>query len=364
MKPFEWLSAALSRARLDYDAATLRDATRIAVQSAAAAVAAYLALTSIGSEQLFVGILSGVMILQPSVGGTMQSARTRLLASAIGSVIGMACLFALPAGFGTAFGLLVTMFILQGVAKLKPAWSYGVVAAVALSLSTSGDLVQATLDRLIAIGTGAGVGLPVAAIVWRDTAGERFERHMAAAMGRLRTALSDVFDKAGEDEPRDDIEGRAAVQQSLADAEEACDAMHLADTGTRRARMRQVRSLFDSIWLMDAVAERTGDLTREGLGEGIARFREAADAVLEGLTEDDLDVGAVGRLDEAFDALAGELDGVSLPDDRRCDQAHVIGFAAGSIRDRLADLVEGHRERHDPAPGWADRFSVRRRARP
>ena len=360
MDPFRILADRLGRVGPSFDAATLRDAARIAVQSGAASVAAYLALRAIGSEEMFVGILSAVMILQPSVGGTMDAARTRLSASALGSVIGLACLFALPAGWGTAAGLLVTMFVLNGLAVAKPAWSYGVVAAVALSISTSDDLVAATLDRLLAIGVGAAVGLLVSAALWRDTAGARFERHLTSAMRQLSEAFRDVVGKAGRDDPEDAVEGRDAVRGTLSDAQEACGAMHLADMGSRRARLEAVRALFESIGLLDAVAERTEDLRDAGLGDALDAFRAAGSRVIEGLRDDDLPVGAMADLDAAFARLGEALRGRELPDPRGCDRAHVIAFAAGSIRDRLSDLAAAAREGPEETVGWAARVTTRR----
>lgn len=359
MTPFRTLSGLLGRAGLSFDGATLRDASRLALQSGAASVAAYLALRAIGSEELFVGILSAVMILQPSIGGTMQSARARLSASVLGSAIGLACLFALPAGYGTAIGLLMTMFVLNGLAVLRPAWSYGIVAAVALSIS-SDDLVQASIDRLLAIGIGGALGLIVAAILWPDTAGARFERHMASALRTLRSAFGDVLDKAGCDDPGDAIAGRRELNGSLADADTACAAMHMADMGPRRERMTHVRAILDSIWLLDAVLERTGDLSAKGLGDPISGFRETGARVLEGLAEDDVPVDALADLDAAFGALRDALQEVHLPDPRDCDQAQVIVFAAGSIRDRLGDLVRALRDRPEPSPGWAARVRTTR----
>lgn len=359
MAPFRTLAGLLGRIGLDAGPASVRDAARIALQSAAGAVLTYGALSAIGSEELFVGILSAVMIPQPSVGGTMKAARTRLLASVVGSVVGVACLIALPAGVGTAVGLVLAMLILNGLATLRPAWSYGVVAAVGLSIAT-GSVLEATMARLAAIAIGAGIGLAVAALLWPDTAGARLDRHLAVAMRRLRTALDDVLAKAGEDRPGDDIEGRREVETSLADAREACDAVHLADTGPRRGRIRHVSSLLDSVWLLDAVMERTGDLRAAGLARPIEDFRQAADRVLEGFTEDGPEAGALAALDGAFERLREALDDRPLPDPRGCDQAQVIAFAAGSIRDRLGDLARSMRHPSPAAPGWAARVSLGR----
>lgn len=139
--------------------------------------------------------------------------------------------------------------------------------------------------------------------------------------------------------------------------------MHMADVGERRRRLDHVRSLLVSIGLLDAVMERTGDLPAEGLSRPMERFRAAADDVLARLAEDDLAPGAMPRLRDAFDALREALDGRRLPDPRGCDQAQVIAFAAGSIRDRLDDLVRAMRDRPEPALGWAARLSIVR-ARP
>lgn len=348
---------------MSVDAATLHDAVRLAVQSAAASVAAYFALRWVGSEEFFVGILSAVMILQPSIGGTLEAARTRLSAALLGSAIGFACLVALPDAWGVAVGLLLAIFVLNGLAVIRPAWSYGVVAAVGLSIATSDALVEAAVARLLAIGLGASVGLLVSAVLWHETAGARFERHLTRAVRHLGDALRAVLAKAGQARPDDAIDGRPAIRSALAKARAACDAMHMAETGPRRGRLDAVQSAFDSIWLLDAVMERTRDLGAGGLDAPLDAFRDAGLRVIDGLAGDDMPVDAVPALDAAFERLARDLSARDLPDPRGCDQAEVIAFATGSIRDRLADLARARRERPVPRPGWAARVT-KRRARP
>ena len=70
------------------DVAALRDTLRIAVQTGAAALAMWFALVALGrTSEAFVGVLSAVLILQPSIGGTLNSIRTRFAAT----FVGLAC---------------------------------------------------------------------------------------------------------------------------------------------------------------------------------------------------------------------------------------------------------------------------------
>ena len=139
----------------------MKDAARLAMQSAVAAAATYLAMQVIGMPEKFVGILSAVLVIQPSVGNTMGEAWDRVAATLIGSAIGAACLLLLSGAYATAGALALSMLVINAVAGFRPEWRYGAVAAVALSLGAESDLWQTTQDRALAIGLGALIGIVV-----------------------------------------------------------------------------------------------------------------------------------------------------------------------------------------------------------
>ena len=108
--------------------------------------------------------------------------------------------------------------------------------------------------------------------------------------------------------------------------------------------------------MLRAVPARTGDLRDRAWADAPGAFREAGARVIEGLAEDAVPAGAVSNLDGAFARLRDALAGVDPHDPGGCDQAHVIVYAAGSMRDRLASS----RERPRGRVGWAARVTTRR----
>jgi uncharacterized membrane protein YccC len=351
--------------RVGLDPSFARDGLRFAVQTAVASVVVYLALRAVGlGAQAFVGILSAVYIIQPSIGGTMDAAKTRLVASVIGSAIGLACLFGLPDGWGTATAIFVTMFVLNGVAALKPNWMYGVVAAVALSLNAEGDLVTVALERCGAIALGAGLGLLTTLVVWPDSARERFERHMDAGLRAIRSAFRHVTDKAATDDPDRDIDGADGAREALGNAREALAALKISETRSRKGRVEAASDLFDGVKLLDRVTRRTGDLSGRGpLHDAVATFQREVDEVLERLARHDLPrPDARQRLADARNRVLATEDRVELSGLSGLDLAPVLAFAMTQIENALAELLDAEREAGRPTPSWADRTATRPRA--
>jgi uncharacterized membrane protein YgaE (UPF0421/DUF939 family) len=98
----------------------LRDTARLAIQSACAATVTFLAMQWAGLPEKFVGVLSSVLVVQPSAGNTIGAAWDRILATLIGCIIGIVCLTLLPGGYGTAVALAVAMLAMNAVAGFRP----------------------------------------------------------------------------------------------------------------------------------------------------------------------------------------------------------------------------------------------------
>ncbi|MDX5413148.1 MAG: aluminum activated malate transporter family protein, partial [Rhodobacterales bacterium] len=152
------------------------------MQAASAALAVYLLMQTLDLPETYLAILSAVYIVQPSVGGTMGSAANRIIATLVGSVISLICLAVLPDRLGTPVALVTSLLVINGAAVLKPAWQYGVVAAIALSLGAEEEALRTAIDRGIAIGLGATIGITASLIIWPESAAKRFERHLRSAM--------------------------------------------------------------------------------------------------------------------------------------------------------------------------------------
>ncbi|MGC1262270.1 MAG: FUSC family protein [Jannaschia helgolandensis] len=362
MQIFRIVSRFLSRMGLDYDNATLRDAARLSIQSAIAAMVSYIVIRAIGSDEAFVAILSAVLILQPSVGGTIDAARTRIAASVIGSLIGLVSLIVLPTGFGTAFALLFTMLIINAFAQLKPEWSYGVVAAVALSIADTEDLTTASITRLVAIALGVATGLIVSATIWPDTATARFERHLSAALRHMADAMRNVSEKAPQEKPDTDIKGHQAARDSLRSAREVNEAAKMADHGAMTQRLQAADAASDAIWLLNSIMQRTEDLRQTPLEEPLAPISKLGGDVLDALADGELIHDQISNLSKAIDRVVTTCRDATMTDARGGDQAEVIAFAFGTLLDQMRGVADSQPDPTHQTPTWAERVRLRRRS--
>lgn len=238
---------------LELDRRELRDAARLALQSAVAAALMFSAAQAAGLPEKFVGVLSAVLVVQPSVGNTLAKGWERIAATLIGIIIGLLSLFLLPSGYGTAVALGVSMLVMNAVAAFKPSWRYGVVAAVALALGSDSDVIQTALDRTISIGVGVTVGILVSFLVWPDKAKNRAERFLREALRAAATCLDRTLDGNGC--------GSAAHRQylnSISQAREEARNARLGDDDTLDQKMDAVERFYQAVVILDRIPKQAG----------------------------------------------------------------------------------------------------------
>ncbi|NND88974.1 MAG: hypothetical protein HKM28_06990, partial [Flavobacteriaceae bacterium] len=63
------------------------DALRLAIQSSVSAIMTYVIMSSFQIPEIFLGILSAVLIVSPSIGDTYHQAKQRILSTIIGCLI-------------------------------------------------------------------------------------------------------------------------------------------------------------------------------------------------------------------------------------------------------------------------------------
>ncbi|GLQ21757.1 aromatic acid exporter family protein [Algimonas porphyrae] len=329
----------------DFDRQKTRDAFRLGLQSAFAAVICFLALEVIGSDEKFLGVLSAVLIVQPSVGKTVTAGWERFLSTLLGSAIGLLCLFLLPNAYSVIIALAVVMFVMNVIAGFRPDWRYGVVAAVALALAdTSGDF-EVAQTRAIAIGVGIVIGILVSLIVWPESAAKRAKRYrrqaLNAAADRYKWALQDERDDDEADDARQRFHTALTAGRDVANAAKGREQDILKDT------FESVDELYHSIVLIhrvDSPLSRFDDsiISRKSLIESgqtaicslldagddfdtaMTAFKEAIDKVEESLVDRDMsDDGSAGAasvvfaLNEMVSSIERAQDIAAEPDDTR-----------------------------------------------
>lgn len=288
---------------------TVRDAARLAIQSAVAAAAMFLVMRSLGLPEVFVGVLSAVLIVQPSLGSTLGSGMQRIMATLVGCVVGVVTIVLVPYGYGTAVSLAASMLVMNAIAGFRSEWRYGVVAAVALALSAEQDVLQAAIDRSLSIALGAGVGVLASLLVWPEKASTRAERNERRAIEVLCEAIAMTTDKH--------------VDSST----------HSKWQGDYRGVLGDIDSLIKNVRLADDAHLERRRNALEDLAQAIAVFGRCAqsDRVSRDVGEEGHEAGAIAK------ELGQELSGRVLA---AHDAGEPIGDAIQEVADAFAEQVE------------------------
>lgn len=332
------------------DPGQMRGIARAALQTAVAAILTYVAMRFLGLDQYFIGVLSAVYILTPTIGGTVSSGLQRIVATFIGSAIGIACLVLLPDTWGTIAALGLSMAVLGGIAHLRPAWSYGMVAAVALSLRAEENAMDVAVDRGWAIVVGALLGMIATLVIWPERASARFARRLAAAQGAIGRRAAAALDRAKGEESRDAAEAADREYHENIDAAKTAAGVVRFDRDKRRGeRLGATERLYHSLTLIDRAVEHGDDdpLSRdETFGDHVDAVRGHAVEVLDILRGE-----GEGDAQEAFDRLGRETDRAReiLSDDDADDAGHLrratLVFGMEELRAALGQLFD--ELRHD-----------------
>lgn len=262
-----------------------RDVARLAIQSAAAGAAMYSLMQAWGLPERFVGVLSAVLVVKPTVGSTLGEAKHRVTATVLGCIIGVACLAALPSGYGTAAALAISTFLMHLIAGVRDEWRYGVVAAVALALGSESDAFATALDRSVAIGLGVAVGTLATLIVWPDRALTRAERYLSDALRAAGERLDVTVRATRNGGSSEAEEERRRFHDSFGKARDALDAVRFSDTEVLEKKKDAVERLYNSVLFLNRVAEESdGPLPEDGeLADRVEAVRHCGCELVGGL---------------------------------------------------------------------------------
>lgn len=313
------------------------------MQSAVAAAGAFLLIRWLGLAEEFVGVLSAVLVVQPSVGHTLGAAKDRFLATVVGSAVGVVCLALLPRGYGTAAALAVSMLVMNAIAGFRPQWRYGTVAAVALALGSDGDAWQTAQDRAIAIGGGALFGAAVSFVAWPDSASKRAQRHLRSALRATAERFETAMSSARGDEQDDGEEASRRFQRNLESARDAAEGILFADRERTAKAIGATERLYNSVLILHRVAEETDEAVQgiselETLVDDLKELGcEATVAIAEGEHDQS---SAVEKMRHLLEQARRRLRSEDAEDPRAHLMNATVVFGLGEIADSLEELSE------------------------
>lgn len=303
------------------------DAARFALQSAVAAATAFAAVHWTGLGEEFVTVISAVFVVQPSVGGTASTGWNRIFATVLGTAIGFALLYLLPTDWGTIIALGVAMLVVNLVAAFNIDWRYGAIPAAAIALGSATETWQTALDRGVAIGLGAAIGLAVSLIIWPDTAMSRTRRHIRTAIQAIARRLDNVVALAASDGDEEDLTPQRNFHRNLDSARETASRLRKKNREPVNSIVDSVEALYNSVLVIGraVTAEKDAPVDGTALADAFEDCREAGRKAICALVDGACDTdGAIEDYKSCIDRIRKELDEVEFQDSDRIRRSALI----------------------------------------
>lgn|SRR6185312_13282110 len=341
----------------------------LSLRMSAAGLLSFAVGEAMGVSRIYWAVLTAVIVMQASVGGSLKASLDRFLGTIGGAVWGVAVALSLPHDdvLTTGLALAVTLVPLAVLAAFRPAYRVATVTGAIVLLGRFGELslVQAALDRVFEIGLGSVVALVVALLVTPARAqgllggaGRDGLAVMGDLAGELLADLTKPVELATVTAFHDRI--RAAIERAQAAADEAARERRsfVSDTPDPMPVVRCLRRLshdFISIArarstpLPEPVAARTGPAVA-AVAAALPEYLHAIGAALASRA-----LPPETRIAEIFDqfqAAMAELrrDGVTRAlSGVEVERIFGLSFALEQIQRNLDDLANRTRELARPA---------------
>lgn len=319
-----------------------RGQLRLAVRITAASLLTFVVCHILGLKQGPWAVLTAIIVMQSSLGGSIKAAFDRFVGSVGGAVWGVLILLLLPhRDLGSVgLALLGALAPLALLAALRPAYRVAPITAVILLLTpgveAAGPLSSAE-QRLIEIGIGSLVALAVAIFILPARAHTAAEGAASRAL-HLMADLMDVLAKtmAGKPQPGAALSLQASIRKAIAEAEAAAEeAVHerrnyLASGPDPQPLCRTLRRLRNDVSMIGrAIAAPEPGSPCTNLDKATVNSAEAIAAFLRTCAE------ALARGEWA--------PSLSTVDDRIREQGEAIAALrrSGATRDLAGDAVSG-----------------------
>lgn len=314
----------------------------------------------ISLTQVYWAVLTAIIVMQASVGGSLKATIDRLVGTIAGAAWGVAATLAVPHpdALATAGALALALVPLAVLVALWPGYRVAPVTATIVLLGPAGaaGVVQAALDRVVEIAIGCAVALAVALV----TVSSRARRLLCSAacdalaamrdqVGLLLDGVTAEVDHAAVLALHDRIRG--AVENVAAIAPEVVRerSSYLTDAPDPDPLVRTLRRLsHDLVMIARALPTPLPEPVRSRLAEparhvsaAIAAFLDATGTALARRAEPpklDAVAGALTEYDATMAALRSENLIVPLPAE---DAERIFGlaFALQQMRRNLEELA-------------------------
>jgi uncharacterized membrane protein YccC len=344
-----------------------RGELRLAARTTFAALLTFALAHLLALPQGFWAVLTSVIVMQASVGGSLKASLDRIVGTVAGGLWGVAVTLAVPHHDTWTLGLVLAAALapLALVAALRPTFRVAPVTAVIVLLSTSGAQlgpVRYAIDRVLEIGLGCLVAVVVALLVLPA----RAHRLLAEAAADTVLTLRDLLDLilgniARSPDPATLAATHLKLGHTLTRVEGFVDeakrerANRLSEMPDAEPVARNLRRLrHDLTAIGRAVMKPLPEPARQCLGESLVALRVAVSDYLAGSAAALRGIRALPSLEPVDRALLSFRDSMDRFRGSRASQGldiegvervFSLAFAVQELRGNLGDLADRIAER-------------------
>lgn len=331
---------------------------RLAARVTAAAVACFALVHVLNLPQGYWAVFTAVLIMQTSLGGSLQAITDRMIGTLGGASLGTIAGTLVPHDnlIAMAIALGVTLAPLTLIAAINPSFRVAPITAVIVLIGTAGvqqGPLEAGFFRMLAVVLGSLVGLAVSLSVLPARAHTlmcQAGRAMLDLLARLLTALLQGLTQPQDVETighlHDDIRRALAKLETVADEAQRERRSFLSDEPDPEPLPRTLRRLrHDMVMIGRTTSEPLPKDASAKLGPVLARVSETIANFLvacgEALVRRDA-APDFTPVDEALAAFAVEIAGMreknELPQDASA-RIYALGFSFDQLRRDCKDLA-------------------------
>lgn len=344
-----------------------RGELRLAARTTFAALITFALAHLLALPQGFWAVLTSVIVMQASVGGSLKASLDRIVGTAAGGLWGVVVTLVVPHHDTWTLGLVLAVALapLALVAALRPSFRVAPVTAVIVLLTTSGAQfgpVRYAIDRVLEIGLGCLVAVVVALVILPARAHHLVAEAAADAVLTLRDLMNLILADATQGPDRATLAAtHLKLGSVLSRVEGFVDevkrerANRLSETADAEPLARNLRRLrHDLTAIGRAMMEPRPEPARHCLAESLAALRLAVSDYLAGCAatlRESRVLPSLEPVDRALlsfrdsmdrfresEALQGlDIDGV--------ERVFGLAFAVQQLRGNLGDLADRVAER-------------------
>jgi uncharacterized membrane protein YccC len=348
---------------------------RYAFRVMVAGLLAYGFALALSLPQGYWAVITAIVVMQSTVGGSLKAALDRLTGTAMGAAVGFCVAVLHLSGYAAGIALAAVLGPLAYAASANPRFRVAPMTAAIMLIGTGGPVtlnpVAAAIDRVLEIALGGVIGVLVALFI----APARAEQALTTQLAELLRLFSKVLaidskaicgndDRSTRQKINDEIRQRIAAADNFEDEARRESSAHLTDETQAGPLFRTTRRLRTNLLLIGrAVSEPWPDHAREALAPAIeplfdrlsARLLTLADAMQKRRSVP-FDEALDTTLD-AFDVAVQRFRANPASDGMAADdlsRIFTLAFAIDQFRRDTRDLTDRLNERAGSAPAPQD----------